>query len=83
MIFVKNFMRKHILLIVSAKVLKLLLVLFLFSCSGKPASDNKKQDTVKVNTDMPGDTVIYKNNGEEEEESEDEDNGNPMVPQES
>jgi hypothetical protein len=81
---VKGFMRKNALLIISVKVLKLLLVLFLVSCGGKQSTD-KKPDTVRVDsigTDMPGDSTMFKNQ-EEDEEGEEEDNGNPMVPQES
>ncbi len=80
---VKGFMRKHALLIVSAKVLKLLIVLFLFSCGGNPDS-SKKPDTVRVDSiqgNSPQDSVKFKN--EEEDEKEDDDNGNPLVPQES
>ena len=80
---VKSFMRKHTLLFVSVKVLKLLVVLFFFSCEGKPES-SKTPDTIKVDTingNAPGDSVIYKN--EEEDDDKEEENNNPLVPQES
>ncbi len=80
---VKGFMRKHTLLFVSVKILKLLIVLFFFSCGGKPETP-KAPDTIMVDTvtgNAPGDSVIYKN--EEDDEDKDEDNNNPLVPQES
>lgn len=80
---VKNFMRKHYLLFLSAKVLKLLIVLFLFSC-GSSQEPSQKPDTVLIDSipgNAPEDSVIYKNEEEEEEEKEEE-NSNPMVPEE-
>ncbi len=82
---IKEFMRKNTLLIVSLKVLKLLIVFFLFSCGGKPES-SKTPDTIRVdsiNGNAPSDSVIYRNEEEEVEEGEEEDSGNSLVPQES
>ena len=81
---VKGFMRKNALLILSLKVLKVLIVVFLFSsCSGKP-EPSSKPDTILVDSipgNTPGDSVNFKN--EEEEEPKEENNENPLVPQES
>lgn len=79
---VKNFMRKHYLLFLSVKLLKILIVLFLFSC-GSSQEPSKLPDTILIDSiqgNTPEDSVIYKN--EEEEEDGEEDNSNPMVPEE-
>jgi hypothetical protein len=81
---VKGFMRKNALLIVSVKILKILIVIFLFSCSGKP-EPSKVPDTILVDSiqgNSPGDSIDFKNEDEDEDEKE-ENNDNPMVPQES
>ena len=78
----KNFMRKHYLLFLSVKMLKLLIVLFLFSC-GSSQEPAKLPDTILIDTlpgNSPADSIIFRND-EEEEEKED-DNSNPMVPEE-
>jgi hypothetical protein len=80
---VKNFMRKHYLLFLSVKVLKLLIVLFLFSC-GSSQDPAKLPDTILIDSlpgNSPADSIIFRND-EEEEEKEEEENSNPMVPEE-
>jgi hypothetical protein len=80
----KEFMRKHAFLIVSLKVVKVLVVIFLLSCSSNQES-SKGVDTVKYDdTSLPGDTAIYKYDEKEEgEDGEEEGNDNPIAPQES
>jgi hypothetical protein len=83
--FWKNFMRKNGLLIVSVKVLKLLLVLFLFSCESKPGPTLKELDTIRVdsiNGNSPEDSVNFKNEDEDEDKKQDEEQS-PVVPAES
>ena len=82
----KSFLRKHTLLFVSLKVLKVILVLCLFSCGSK-SEKSGTQDTIFVDSiqdNSPGDSTNFKNFEEEEEEEEEEEGGeNPLVPQES
>ncbi len=81
---VKGFMKKHYVLFLSLKVLKLLIVFFMFSCESKP-EPSKIPDTIMIDTiqgNTPEDSVIYKNDEEETEDGEEE-NENPLVPQES
>ena len=84
LVVAKNFMRKHSLLFISLKVLKLLIVLFLFSCGSKPEPSNTP-DTILIDSipdNAPGDSTNFRNEEEEEEEGE-EGGDNPLVPQES
>ena len=81
----KDFMYKHRMIIISAKILKLLIVLFLVSCESKP-EPSKKPDTVRVdsiNGNSPEDSTKFKNDDDEDDDDKDDDNQNPMVPQES
>ena len=87
---VKNFMRKHLLLMITIKVVKIAIVIFFFSCDGKSES-SKDQDTILVDTihgNSSEDSVIFKNdsekeNNKDENDKEEEENSNPLVPQES
>ncbi len=83
MSLVKGFMKKHYLLFLSLKVLKILIVVLMFSCESKTERPSNVPDTIMVDSiegNAPGDSILYKN--EEEEEDSEEDDGNPMVPQE-
>ena len=81
----KSFMRKHFLLFSSLKVIKLLVVLCLFSCENK-SNNSKALDTIYVDSiqgNSPGDSTNFKDIDEEEEEEDEEGGENPLVPQES
>lgn len=84
----KVFMRKHALLFVTLKVLKVVLVFCLFSCGSKPENSGS-MDTILVDSiqgNSPTDSTNFRNTDEEEEEEENEDEEggeNPLVPQES
>ena len=80
----KIFMRKNALLMISVKVLKLLLVIFLMSCGSNTSEPAKTPDTILIDSmdaSLPGDTtkIIYDEEIEESEEEEE----NPIAPQES
>jgi hypothetical protein len=84
----KKIMRKHYLLFIALKVVKILVVVAMVSCSSSTESGaSNKPDTVKVDTiqgNAPEDSIIYKNNSEDEEEMEGEDGSeNSIVPEES
>ncbi len=68
---VKGFMKKHYLLFLSLKVLKFLVIFFLFSCESKPVPSNiNTPDTVMVDSinSSPEDGVIFRNEEVEEKE---------------
>lgn len=80
----KAFMRKNALLMISVKVLKLVLVIFLMSCGSNSTESAKAPDTILVDStdaSLPGDTTKIDFN-EDAEDSEEEDE-NPIAPQES